>query len=54
MGRGDDHVGIARARPVEHVRVGGEAGDALHVQRLGRAAHEVGIVVDDGDVVAFA
>jgi hypothetical protein len=54
MGGGDDHVGVARTRAFEHVGIGGKARDALHVERVGRAAHEIGVVVDDGDVVLLA
>ena len=54
MGGGDHHVGVAGACPFQHVGVAGEADDALHVQRVGRAAHEIGVHVDHGDVVLFA
>ena len=54
MGGGDDHVGVARPCPVKHVGMRGEARDALHVERLGRAADEIGIRIDHRDVVAFA
>ena len=54
IGRGDDHVGIAGAGPLEHVGIACVARNALHIERVGGPAHEVGIVVDDGDIVAFA
>ena len=54
IGRGDDHVGIARPGPVEHVGVAGEAVDPLHVQRFGGPADKVGVVVDHRDVVLLA
>jgi hypothetical protein len=53
-GRGDDHVGIPRARGVQHVRMAREARQPLHVQRIGRPPHEGGVVVHHGDVVVFA
>ncbi len=54
IGRGNDHVGIARAGAFEDVGIGGEARNALHVERIGRAAHQFGIVVDDGHIVLLA
>ena len=54
MGRGDDQVGIARACLVQNVGMAGKARDALHVQGIRCAADQVGVVVDDGDVVPFA
>ena len=53
MGRGDDQVGVARARAVQHVGVAGKAGHPLHVQRVGGAADQIGIAVDHRHVVAF-
>ena len=53
MGGGNDHVGVACARALQNVRIGGEARDPLHVERFGRAAHQFDIVVDDRDVVLF-
>ncbi len=54
MGGGDDHVGVARTGAVQNVGIACETGDALHVERVCGAAHQVGVVVDDGDVVALA
>ena len=54
IGRGDDHVGIARACAFQHVGVAGKAGDPLHIQRFRRAADQVGIHVDHGHIILFA
>jgi hypothetical protein len=50
----DHHVGVARTGAFEDVGVAREARDALDVERVGRAADEIGVVVDYRDVVAFA
>ena len=54
MGRGDNQVGIAGAGLIQNVGVAGKAGHALHVQRIGGAPDQLGIGVDDGDIVALA
>ncbi len=53
MGGRDQHVGVARAGLFQHVGVAGPADHALNIQRVGRAADQVGIHVDQGDIVLF-
>jgi len=53
MGRGDNHIGVAGSGLVENIGIAGKSGDALHVQRVCRTAHQFGIVVHNSDVVAF-
>jgi hypothetical protein len=49
--RGDHHVGVARARRLEHVRMRGEAGDAADIVGFGDAPHEARVRIDHGHAV---
>ena len=52
-GNGDDHVGFARACPLQDVGMGAVADDPLHVETVGERLHQLRRDVDHGDVVAF-
>ena len=54
MCRSDDHLGVACPRTVQHVGIACKPRDPLHVQRIRRTAHQIGVAVNDRDVVAFA
>jgi len=54
MGRGDNHIGIARTGFVQNIGIACKSGDTLHIQRIGRLTHQRRIVVNDRDVVALA
>ena len=54
MGGRDDHVGIARPGLFQHIRVRGEADDALHIQHIGGPADQIGVLVHQRDVVPLA
>ena len=54
IGRGDDHVGVARPRTVQNIGIGREPRHPLHVQRIRRPTHQIGVVVHYGDVVFLA
>ena len=54
IGRSDDHVGVAGPGPFKHVRIARKSGDPLHIQRFGSAAHQVGIAVDNRDIIALS
>ena len=51
--RRDHHIRIARTGPIQHVRIAGKAGQPLHIQCVRRAAHQIGVAIDDGDIVAL-
>jgi hypothetical protein len=54
MGGGDDHVGLARARLLQHIGMRGKTDHPLHLQRVGGAAHQRGVVIHDRDIVGLA
>ena len=51
---GDDHIGIARTGAVEHIGIAGKTSNSLDIQRIGGPAHEIGVAVDNGYVVALS
>ena len=51
IGGRDDHIRIARPGPVQHIRIGGETRHPLNIQRIDRAADQIGIVINHGHVV---
>jgi hypothetical protein len=53
LGGGQQQIRIRRARLAQALGVGGAALKADHVQRIGELTDPVGIVVDDGDVMAL-
>jgi len=53
MGGGDQHVGVTGTGAFQNVGIAGETGNPLHVERIGRPAHQIGVAVDDGHVVVF-
>ena len=52
-GDGDDHIGLARAGALQHVRMGGIAHHRPHIEIVGHLLDQVRRIVDDGDVVVF-
>ena len=54
IGGCNDHIGIGSTGPVQHIGIAGKARNPLHIQRGRRAADQIGIVVDNGDVVLLA
>ena len=53
IGGGDDHIRVTRTCAFKHVGIGCKPCNPLNVQRICRAAHKVGIVVDHGHIVSF-
>ena len=49
----DQHVGVARAGPLEHVGMRGVADDRAHVEPVLQLAQHVGVAVDDRDLVGL-
>ena len=53
--RGEIHFAWAlQGRAVQDVWITRESGDALHIQTVGRTAHQIGVTVHHRDVVALA
>lgn len=51
LGRRDYHVGVARAGLLENVRMRGKTHDAAYVVRIGQAADEFGVTINDRDLI---
>ena len=54
IGHGDDHIGIFRARFVEHVGQRGAADQAADFGAFRQFLRDLRIIVDHGDVIRFA